>query len=60
MSKISAGVFEVDSLGHGIALLHVPPEARTASVAAMIVEPGPNGSPQPTGPIVMAGGVRSE
>jgi anti-sigma-K factor RskA len=59
-AKISAGVFDVDSTGHGIALLHLPPEARTAAVAAMSVEPGPNGSPQPTGPIVIAGSVRSE
>lgn len=56
-AKISAGVFEVDSEGHGIALVSVPPEASQSIVAAMSVEPGPSGSPQPTGPIVMAGSV---
>lgn len=58
--KISAGVFEVDSLGHGIKLLHLPPDARGATLAAMSVEPGPQGSAQPTGPIVLAGAVRTE
>ncbi len=57
-ARISAGVFDVDSAGHGIKLLHVPAEARGATLAAMSVEPGPDGSPQPTGPIVMAGSVR--
>ena len=56
-AKISAGVFEVDAEGHGVAVLKVPPPAAAAVVAAMSVEPGPAGSPQPTGPIVMAGRV---
>ncbi len=59
-ARISAGVFEVDAEGHGIAVLTVPPEAHGAIVAAMSVEPGPGGSVQPTGPIVMAGSVASD
>lgn len=59
-AKISAGVFEVDEEGHGVKVLHVPAEARGATLAAMSIEPGPAGSAQPTGPIVLAGSVKSD
>lgn len=56
-ARISAGVLEMDDEGHAIAVLVVPPEARSATLAAVSIEPGPSGSPQPTGAIVIAGSV---
>lgn len=56
--RISAGVLALDEEGHGIEVLDVPPGARAATLAAVSIEPGPSGSAQPTGAIVMAGTVQ--
>lgn len=55
-AKISAGLLDPDAEGHAILAVDVPPAARASIVAAISVEPQ-GGSPQPTGPIVLAGSV---
>lgn len=57
-ARISAGVIELDDEGHAVTVLDVPAGARNATLAAVSVEPGPEGSAQPTGPIVLAGSVQ--
>lgn len=55
-AKISAGVLDPDAEGHAVLLVSVPPAARASIVGAISDEPS-GGSPQPTGPIVLAGSV---
>jgi hypothetical protein len=55
-ARISAGLLEPDPEGHAILVVSVPPPARRATLAAITEEPS-GGSPQPTGPIVLAGSV---
>lgn len=53
---VSAGVMDTDPEGHAIMVVRVPPEMRGATHAAVSVEPR-GGSAQPTGPVVLLGGV---
>jgi anti-sigma-K factor RskA len=55
-ARISAGILSPDEEGHAVLLTRVPAEAATAVLGAISVEPA-GGSPQPTGPIVLAGSV---
>ena len=55
-AKVSAGLIELNSRGHGFAILDVPANAGQMQAAAITLEPQ-GGSPQPTMPIYVLGKV---